>query len=98
MLIVPKCNEKKLLKFGFEPQYDVETGKISGYISKRYKIGQRIFIFPLKKKIRFFKNIKNDCCLDESYLYENDYFSKNFDLDLLYDLIKNNIIKKSERN
>lgn len=89
---------KELEKFGFKPKYDEDTGELKEYY-KEYceKIGDAMYSekigFYIKKKKRFFST-KLQCC---GYVW--NIFSQRFGsemMDLIYDLIKKDLVEKVE--
>lgn len=85
---------KELEKYGLKPKYDEDTGEIKGFISER-TICKCIFILPFKrKKVGFIKNCHNNFVISDEFYFYNDYFSRYFDEDLLYDLIKADLVEK----
>lgn len=85
---------KELEKYGLKPKYDEDTGKINGFISER-NVCRCLFILPFKRKrIGFIKNYYNNFVISDEFYFYNDYFSRHFDEDLLYDLIKDGLVEK----
>ena len=85
---------KELEKYGLKPKYDEDTGEIKGFISER-TVCRSIYILPFKrKKIGFIKNYYNNFVINDEFYFYQDYFSRYFDEDLLYDLIKDGLVIK----
>ena len=85
---------KELEKYGLKPKYDEDTGEIKGFISER-NVCRYIFILPFKRKrIGFIKNYYNNFVISDEFYFYGDYFSRHFDEDLLYDLIKDGLVEK----
>lgn len=85
---------KELEKYGLKPKYDEDTGEIKGFISER-NVRRCKFILPFKRKrIGFIKNYYNNFVISDEFIFYNDYFSRYFDEDLLYDLIKDGLVEK----
>lgn len=80
---------KELEKFGFKPKYDENTGKIDAYekINKMYD-WCGIKIKPKYKETRFriFKKTEKQ--------WQINPYREYFDIDMLYDLIKADLIEK----
>lgn len=80
---------KELEKFGFKPKYDENTGKIKAYekIKKEQEyIGLCVIKETIKNRIRIFRKTDKEWRINP--------FSDYFDVDTLYDLIKENLIVK----
>lgn len=96
---------KKLKKYGLKPKYDEDTGEIYAYESVRTIFGsvsdiRLLFRKKEKKKLRFKKNTRNEFLFNEQYFYINertDGYSRYCDFDLLYDLIKADLVEKVEK-
>lgn len=90
---------KELKKYGFQPQYDEDTGTIKSYVYSDIKSSFEKILLIFDKKntknriLRFRKNSKDQFVLNEYclFIYDN---TRCCNFDLLYDLIKDGLVEK----
>ena len=88
---------KELEKYGLKPKYDENTGEIKGYSCEKYEHFYRRFLkINKKKKNILFRKYKEMYIIDEDYFIKNSWGNKDdtCDFDLLYDLIKADLVEK----
>ena len=91
---------KELEKFGLRPKYDENTGEIKGYSSlpKSEQFYYRLFSITKIKKKLLFRKYREIYKIDEEYFVRHTFRSQDdtCDFDLLYDLIKADLVEKVE--
>ena len=92
---------KELEKYGLKPKYDEYTGEIIAYYSQSkydFKNAVKKILHFYKKEKKFLIFHKRDNFMLDDYAFIKSSFGRNnsCNFDLLYDLIKANLVEKVE--